>query len=1047
MFDQSTTFPLKLDLLLRLRNRHFVLLDALILCITPALALMLRVDGVQALGNYAPALLIYIATALLIRVAIFYGFGLYSRYWRYASIGELAQITAAALVSTVAIVILFFMVRIPTLGICDALEPACGLPRSIPFIDAMLVVLAVGFSRFSVRTADLYLQRSRSGQLTQRVLIMGAGEAGAMIARELHVNPQLGIDPIGFVDDDPDKRGIRIRGLPVLGNRSMLPDLAAQHNIDQVIIAMPTASGKAIREVLAICEEAGVPAKTIPGIYELLGGQVSVSQLRNVDIEDLLRREPVQTDIAAVQELLQGRRVLITGGGGSIGSELCRQILRCRPARLVIVGHGENSVFEIQQELRLAAMSAGQRARRPRRADLTQAMPPAIVPVIADVRFAERLHQVFQEHQPQVVFHAAAHKHVPLMEENPGEAITNNVLGTRNLLDAALVSGVERFVLISTDKAVNPTSIMGASKRVAELLVHQAAEQSGRPYVAVRFGNVLGSRGSVVLTFKRQIAAGGPVTVTDPRITRFFMTIPEAVQLVLQAAVLGQGGETFVLDMGDPVKIVDLARDLIHLSGLEVDEDVPIIFTGLRPGEKLYEELFIPGETYHRTTHAKIFVAGNGHPAAPDQLDTIVEALATSAQHNDRAGIVRDLCSLIPEFTPDPPEAALYGNPQLTASEALELQQPLLSAAGVSNGSEDLGSRWSRQPGNPRPTTIQARVVDSTSPSTVPSTLPSTTASYDTAVRNMLLYGELMRALRALLGAGIPVIVLKGAALADTIYPSIASRPMSDIDLLIRRAERERAVAALEAAGFHSWRFERPRFSPFDIQMTNEIPLRRGERHMVELHWEIAPIVPLRLAALDNEALWQEARPFAIGGVSALQLSTRDTLLHICLHLAGHGYLHDNGFQDIRRLLQAENPFPWEQFVQRAQQFRLTAVCYFALDALTETPDVAIPSQVLATLRRPAWQRRLVRLIADPRRGLAGQLTVSRVRNYLLYLALADRLWDIPRVVAWLLFPGPRWLAERYQLSGRLQPYLACLWHPGVILAQGTAALWTAARR
>jgi len=441
---------------------------------------------------------------------------------------------------------------------------------------------------------------------------------------------------------------MRIRGLPVLGDRSDLPDLVGEHKIDQVVIAMPTAPGKAIRDVVAICEQAGIPAKTMPGMYELLGGQVSISQLRNVEIEDLLRREPVHTDIAAVQELLRGRCVLVTGGGGSIGSELCRQIMRCKPSKLVIVGHGENSVFLIHQEL--------QRAGGARLAPGVNGQAPAvrteIVPVIADVRFAERLHSIFEQHRPQIVFHAAAHKHLPLMEDNPSEAITNNVLGTRNVLEAALAADVERFVLISTDKAVNPTSIMGASKRVAELLVHQAARRSGRPYAAVRFGNVLGSRGSVVLTFKHQIAAGGPVTVTDPEMKRFFMTIPEAVQLVLQAAVLGQGGEAFVLDMGEPVKIVDLARDLIDLSGLEVGRDIDIVFTGMRPGEKLFEELFVPGEDYERTTHDKIFIANNASRLAPDGLDLSIDQLTAIAVRGDGDAITVGLQGLIPEFRP-----------------------------------------------------------------------------------------------------------------------------------------------------------------------------------------------------------------------------------------------------------------------------------------------------------------------------------------------------------------------------------------------------------
>jgi FlaA1/EpsC-like NDP-sugar epimerase len=524
---------------------------------------------------------------------------------------------------------------------------------------------------------------------------MGAGEAGTMIAREMRANPQLGLDPIGYVDDDPGKQGMRIRGLPVLGGRAALPDLVGQHRIDQVIIAMPTAPGKAIREVLAICEQAGVPAKTMPGMYELLGGQVSVNQLRNVEIEDLLRREPVQTDTAAVHDLIAGRAVLVTGGGGSIGSELCRQILRCGPAKLIILGHGENSVFEIHQEL-LRVARAQLRSDWESRPVTGAPKLPAIIPVIGDIRFANRLHTIFQAHRPDIVFHTAAHKHLPLMEENPSEAVTNNVLGTRNVLDAALAAGVQRFVLISTDKAVNPSSVMGASKRLAELLVQQAAAASGCPYAAVRFGNVLGSRGSVVLTFKQQIAAGGPLTVSDPAMTRFFMTIPEAVQLVLQAAVLGRGGETFVLDMGEPVRIVDLARDLINLSGLEEGRDIDIVFTGLRPGEKLTEELFVPGEAYQRTAHAKIFIATEGDPGSPVQrigdpgspvqrigdpgspvqrigdpgspvqrigelatgrpadvatIDVMIDSLIGLAQRGDERTIKHALLALIPEFS------------------------------------------------------------------------------------------------------------------------------------------------------------------------------------------------------------------------------------------------------------------------------------------------------------------------------------------------------------------------------------------------------------
>ncbi len=372
----------------------------------------------------------------------------------------------------------------------------------------------------------------------------------------------------------------------------------------------------------------------MPGLYELLDGKVSVNQLRPVQIEDLLRRDPIQTNIEAVEHLLNGKRVLITGAGGSIGSELCRQVARCLPSEIVLVGHGENSIFDIHNELKKAVPAVTVHA------------------VIADTRFADRIASVFADHCPHVVFHAAAHKHVPLMEGNPSEAVTNNIVGTRNLLDAAVAYGVERLVMVSTDKAVNPTSIMGASKRAAELLVHQAAQKSGRPYVSVRFGNVLGSRGSVVHTFRKQIAAGGPITVTHPEMRRYFMTIPEAVQLVLQAATIGVGNETFVLDMGEPVRLVDLARDMIELSGLEVDHDVDVMFTGLRPGEKLFEELFVTGEEHQRTSHDKIFVARKSGSSVPTSMDHLMYALERAAQEDDTEMIFLLLQTLIPEFQP-----------------------------------------------------------------------------------------------------------------------------------------------------------------------------------------------------------------------------------------------------------------------------------------------------------------------------------------------------------------------------------------------------------
>jgi FlaA1/EpsC-like NDP-sugar epimerase len=435
---------------------------------------------------------------------------------------------------------------------------------------------------------------------------------------------------------------VRIHGLPVLGRREDIPRLVRDCAAQQVVIAMPRAPGAVIRQVRAICEKAGVAVRTIPGLYEILSGRVKVSQIRDVTIADLLRREPVVIDQAEVGAYLRDATVLVTGAGGSIGSELCRQIAGHDPRQLILLGHGEHSIFTIQRELRRTFP------------DL------ALNSVIADVRDEARLNWVMDAYRPTVVFHAAAHKHVPLMETNVMEAITNNVLGTQRLIQAAERCEVHRFVLISTDKAVNPVSVMGACKRIGEMLVQEAARRNGSIFVGVRFGNVLGSRGSVIEVFQRQIAAGGPLTVTHPEMRRYFMTIPEAVQLVLQAAALGQGGEIFVLDMGEPVRIVDLARDLIELSGLTPERDVEISFCGTRPGEKMCEELFSQEEDWTPTRHPKILVV-RGAPAIEGQkLQQAVHELEQLAEGMREEAIWDKLQELVPEYRPaisyKPPE-------------------------------------------------------------------------------------------------------------------------------------------------------------------------------------------------------------------------------------------------------------------------------------------------------------------------------------------------------------------------------------------------------
>ena len=587
-----------------LRNRVFLAGDLIGWTILPGLALSLRLESFQSLGGYVAQLVGFTAIAIICKFLSLWYFGIYRRYWRYASIDELMLITAGVIVAGVAAAAAYW-----SLGWTPLLDGQ-SLPRSVPIIDTAFTLLFVGGTRFSVRVVRRLRQRLRGRPAGRPVLIIGAGDAGTMIARELQENPQLKLEPIGFIDDDPFKRNRTILGLRILGAREDIPEVVRGHSRCTAIIAMPKVAGREIREIREICDEIGLEVKTMPGMYDIIAGKVQVSQLRDVQIEDLLRREPVEIDQGAVEEFVKGRTVLVTGAGGSIGSEICRQVARLGASEIVLLGHGENSIFDIHNELIAAPYDA------------------RVVPIIADIRDKHRIATVFESWSPEVVFHAAAHKHVPLMELNPSEAVTNNVGGTLNVTGAAERSGVSNFVLVSTDKAVNPANIMGATKLLAEAIVRDAAARSSGAFVVVRFGNVLASRGSVVPLFRRQIAQGGPVTVTHPDMTRYFMTIPEAVQLVLQAAALGEGGEIFVLDMGEPVKIVDLARDLIELSGFEVGKDVEIAYTGLRPGEKLFEELFNAAEEYERTEHGKIFVARNGvtSSSAFDGISKLVAA-------------------------------------------------------------------------------------------------------------------------------------------------------------------------------------------------------------------------------------------------------------------------------------------------------------------------------------------------------------------------------------------------------------------------------------
>src|SRR4051812_4176309 len=612
-----------------MRNRHLFLLDAASLLAAPIIAFAVRFEGFDWLGENLRLVLPYLLVAGPLRLVVFYNLGMYRRLWRHASTGELRQILfaggAAAVVA--AFVGLWFL--------SAAQITPSRIPFSVVFIDAFLTTAAIALPRLLARTMRASGKRRRRSDPGRPALIVGAGDTAKLVAKELIANPALGFEPIGFVDDDPTKQNHTLLELPILGALGAIKNIVEQHGISELIIAMPSARGEVVRKVVRAGLECGIPTLTVPSLPELISAKSNGTSLREVEIQDLLRREPVETDLAAVAELATSETVLVTGAGGSIGSELCRQIARLAPSRVVLLGHGENSIFDILHELK---------------ADFPDVVFCA---AIADVRDQRRIAAIFRAHKPHAVFHAAAHKHVPLMEENVIEAITNNVFGTRNVVDAALATDCKHFVFISTDKAVRPTSVMGATKRIAELIVQHAAVKYDRNFVSVRFGNVLGSRGSVVPTFLRQIRAGGPVTVTHPEMQRYFMTIPEAVQLVLQAGALGRGGEVFLLDMGEPIRIVDIATDLIRLSGLTVGADIEIKFTGMRPGEKLYEEMFFSAENVLTTDHPKVLRARNG--ILPEGVMRRIEALvsAAGAEHPDDE-LRQLLRTLVPDFHPHP---------------------------------------------------------------------------------------------------------------------------------------------------------------------------------------------------------------------------------------------------------------------------------------------------------------------------------------------------------------------------------------------------------
>ena len=522
----------------------------------------------------------WVVLSLLLKLGVFRLWGVYSFVWRYASVRELMTLVFASAMGSLSLLFLYVF------------SHEVVFPLRLLIVDAIFSFIYVGISRILIRLYRDHLLYKKGDRSETTVLIVGAGEAGVMVNTELGRSKSIRYRVLGFIDDDRNKIGQQVAGVRVLGGINALGALAKQYTPQEIIIAIPSATGKEVRRVVEQCQVAKLTYRITPSLQEVLSGNVRIDQLRKVEIEDLLGREAISIDLKSISGYLSHKCVLITGAGGSIGSEIARQILSLSPRKIILLGHGENSIYDVDREIRQLNPSA------------------KVVTVIADISSMSRLRQIFYTLRPEVVFHAAAHKHVPLMEDNVSEAIRNNVFGSRNLMELSEETGVEKFVMISTDKAVNPTNVMGATKRMTEMILQSHAQKQGKTaFMAVRFGNVLGSRGSVVPLFRKQIRAGGPVTITHPEVTRYFMTIPEAVQLVIQAGAYGGGGEIFVLDMGEPVKIIDLAREMIRLSGLEPDTDIDIKVVGLRPGEKLFEELLLSGEGLIETPHRRIFGA------------------------------------------------------------------------------------------------------------------------------------------------------------------------------------------------------------------------------------------------------------------------------------------------------------------------------------------------------------------------------------------------------------------------------------------------------
>ncbi|MGO0062393.1 polysaccharide biosynthesis protein [Brevibacillus fluminis] len=648
------------------RKRMWILggLDVCTVAAAVILAYALRFD-VHIPPDYVASLLVSILANSLLTVILLRKYKMYRRVLRYASVGELLAIVKSVALAKISIFLLDL--------IFDVFFPQLHSPLSTELISFFLIIIGIGGTRIFWRIYSNAFLRAKTDRTSKNVLIIGAGNAGTLVAKELLQSPDSGLVPVGFIDDNSKKHNLHILGLPVFGSRQLIKDLVIRHAITHIVIAMPSAPKKEIAAIIEVCKHTNASIKLLPSVSDVVNEKVTIQAIRDVRIEDLLGREAITMDLSEIAGYLQDQVILVTGAGGSIGSELCRQISRFRPKKLLLLGRGENSIHEIEQELVSGRLRKQQ-----------------IETIIADIRDQGRMWDVFEQHRPSVVFHAAAHKHVPLMEQNPLEAVKNNIFGTKNVAECAHQFGVSKFVMISTDKAVNPTSVMGTTKCIAEMIIQGLDRISQTKFVTVRFGNVLGSRGSVVPIFKKQIKNGGPVTVTHPEMERFFMTIPEAVQLVIQAGAFADGGEIFILDMGQPIRIDKLARDLIRLSGLVLDEDIHIQYTGMRPGEKLFEELFTMEEGLTATKHDRIFISNslafswNGLMQSLFELELIAFRKGSIRQEE----IIAQLKKIVPTYVVIQPSPPIYQNAEIAAIDSVKPSEKMRVAI---SGAQPMG--------------------------------------------------------------------------------------------------------------------------------------------------------------------------------------------------------------------------------------------------------------------------------------------------------------------------------------------------------------------